>query len=95
MAAPLNKVYGVRYFTYELHFPKDKDYWVDQVPFVEHLDWVLKNKCKFPPQISRALMLKGEAHWKDQNGVTHRIKIDDHIVPRRWGTKDLKFKFTN
>lgn len=78
----------VRYLTYYLHFPKDKDYWVDQIPFCQDLLNLLKN-TKFPPKLAAELLRKGEGHWKDHNGVTHRVTIEETWQPRKWGTKKV------
>jgi len=80
----------VRYFTYWLIFPGDKkeDYWVDQVPFIHDLQFELKNsRWAKDPNKCRDLLMKGETHWKDQNGVEHRVVIEDKERPRKWGIK--------
>lgn len=89
MGVPEKTLGKVRYFTYFLHFPKDKDHWVAQTPFIHNLQFQLgqtrwrndKNKC-------RDLLTKGETQWKDHNGVLHRVVIEDIERPRRWGTKN-------
>lgn len=37
------------------------------------------------PDLARTLATKGEAHWKDHNGVEHRMKISDTACERKWG----------
>lgn len=91
MGKPLNKIIGTRYITYYLMFPKDKDMWVEQIPFVNHLDFEI-GRTKFPPMIKRALLEHGAAEWKDQNGVVHIIKIEDKPKPRKWGVNRPDFK---
>lgn len=84
MSAPVNKEFHTRYFTYYLHFPKDKDFWVAQTPFIHDLQYEL-TRSKFKPDIKAALAKNGEAHWKDHNGIIHRVVIEDVQRPRRWG----------
>lgn len=88
MGVPEKTIGKVRYFTYYLIFPGDKDVWIDQSPFVHDLQFQLKqtrwhndkNKCD-------DLLKKGETSWKDHNGVLHRVVIEDIERPKRWGTK--------
>lgn len=79
----------VRYFTYYLIFPGDEDVWVDQSPFVNELQFELKNtRWRInSPDVYRDLLHRGEATWKDHNGVTHRVVIEAVQRPRRWGVK--------
>ncbi len=86
-ARPANHTPGkVRYFTYYLIFPGDNDFWVDQSPFVHDLQFELKQTTfRGAPDIYRDLLTKGEAKWKDHNGVTHRVVIEDVQRPRKWG----------
>lgn len=76
----------VRYFTYYLIFPGDNDYWVDQSPFVHDLQFQLKQtRWGRDPIKCDELLKKGETKWKDQNGVTHRVVIEDIKRPKKWG----------
>lgn len=77
----------IRYFTYFLIFPKDKDVWVDSIPFVHPLDFELKRMPVIlqRPELARDLLNKGEASFIDHNGVRHRIVIEDKPRKRRWG----------
>jgi hypothetical protein len=78
----------VRYFTYYLIFPGDNDFWVDQYPFCGPLDTMLRLTTFYKkPGVPEALMKKGEAHWKDHNGVTHRVVVENFERPRKWGVK--------
>lgn len=78
--------YEVRYFTYYLYFPGDADYWVTQTPFIHDLQFELKNtRWAKNPTICSELLKHGETHWKDPNGVTHRIVIETKERPRKWG----------
>jgi hypothetical protein len=81
------KTYDVRYFTYYLIFPRDKDVWVDQVPFIHDLQFELKNTgFGKDPAKARDILLHGETKWKDHNGVTHRVVIEEEKRARKWGT---------
>jgi len=76
----------VRYFTYFVIFPGDNDYWVDQTPFVHDLQFQLKQTAwRNDPQKCSDLLKKGETTWKDNNGVTHRVVIEEKQRPRKWG----------
>lgn len=77
----------LRYLTYWLIFPKDKDMWVDQICLVHPLQWELKRMrvVKDHPGIERDLLVKGEASFKDHNGVKHRLVIEEKKRPRLWG----------
>lgn len=76
----------IRYFTYFLIFPKDKDYWVDSIPFVHPLDYELpRTSFGKNPIVARQIMQSGETRWVDHNGVTHRIVIEKKQRPRKWG----------
>lgn len=77
----------VRYFTYYLIWPGEVDFWVDQTPFIHDLQFELKNTSfGKDPAKARDLLTKGETKWKDHNGVTHRVVIEDVERPRKWGT---------
>lgn len=82
----------VRYFTYYLEWPDGSEPWIDQVPFVHDLQFELKN-TRFmkdplvPAHVATDLLRKGEAQWKDHNGVVNRIVIEKTKRNRRWGTR--------
>jgi hypothetical protein len=84
----------IRYFTYYLNFPNElakvigAPQWVDQVPFVHELQFELK-KTTFGkiPGMARDILNKGECHWKDQNGVEHRVVVEDQPREKNWGVK--------
>lgn len=80
------KIQGeLRYFTYYLQFP-DGVQWQSQVPFVHDLSFEIKNmRLRHDPEKVRSLMLTGQVHWKDHNGVTHRIVVETEEKPRIWG----------
>lgn len=87
---PKNHTPGqVRYLTYKLHFPKDKDVWTDQIPFAQPIDVFIKNTALYKKNLKACLKLMqtGEGHWKDNNGVTHQIMIEEIERPRVWGIK--------
>lgn len=88
---PVNHIPGkVRYLTYYLIFPKDKEQWCDQIEFCQPLDNFLKNtNFHKRPEICNSLLRRGEASWKDNNGTIHRITIEEETRPRVWGTKKL------
>lgn len=80
-----SKEYHTRYFTYYLIFP-DGDHWVDQTPFIHDLTFQLKQTAwRNDPDKCRDLLLKGETNWTDQNGVKHRVVVEDEVRPRIWG----------
>jgi hypothetical protein len=78
----------VRYLTYFLIFPGDNDYWVDQTPFIHDLQFELKNWHGINKNHKRVrdILTKGETHWQDHNGVTHRLIIEEKQRARKWGT---------
>lgn len=79
------KSYDVRYFTYYLKFP-DGEIWCDQAPFIHDLQFELKNTTfGKDPGLARDILVKGECHWKDHNGVEHRIVVDTEKKPKKWG----------
>lgn len=91
-----SKVFHIRYWTYFLTFP-DGETWVDSTPFLHDLQFELQN-MKHNPRYSKNMSMsfstfadkmlrKGECHWKDRNGVEHRVKIEDIERARVWGTK--------
>lgn len=82
-----------RYFTYYLIFPvgseehrKADDTWCAQIPFIHDLQFQLKQtKWANDPIICGDLIRRGETKWRDHNGVTHRIVVEDVVRPKRWG----------
>lgn len=85
---PLHTPGIVRYFTYYLIFPHDKEVWVDQLPFVHDLVWELRQTfLKDKPELCRELLTKGEIMMKTPDGVTHRLVIEETKRNRVWGTK--------
>lgn len=79
-----------RYLTYQLMF-KDGEHWCDQEPFWGPLDtWLRLTQFAKRKDICIDLITKGETHWKDHNGVTHKVSIDTVQRPRVWGTKRKK-----
>lgn len=88
MGVPEKTLGKVRYFTYYLHFPKDREVWQDQVPFIHDLRFTLdQSRWRHNKEICTSLLKKGEAQWKDDNGMLHRVVIEDIERPRRWGIK--------
>lgn len=81
------KTFGeVRYWTYYLIFPGDKDVWVDQTPFVHDIQFEIKNtRWKNDPGKVRDILTKGETKWTDHNGVTHRVVVESTPRARKWG----------
>lgn len=82
----------VRYFTYWLYWPDGSRPWVDQTPFVNPLQFELKNTRfmkdpKIPKSVAYDLIRKGEADFVDSNKVRHRIVIESEARAREWGTK--------
>lgn len=84
----------IRYWTYIVTF-QDGEEWQKSVPFVHPLDYELK-LASFGgvPGLARDILSKGEATWKDQNGVGHHVRVDKEAQVERWGKiKDvLKYK---
>lgn len=84
------KTYGrVRYITYFMHFPSSggEDYWVDQRPLVHDLNFEIQNMkgLNKDPDKVRKLLKNGECSWKDHNGVTHQVVIEEKKRARKWG----------
>lgn len=83
----------IRYLTYYLEFPRGSeekkradDTWCAQIPFVHDLQfWLKQTRWKNDMVVTNDLIRKGETKWRDHNGVTHRIIIEDVKRPRRWG----------
>jgi len=85
---PKNKTLGqVRYFSYFLQFP-DGEEWVKSIPFVHELSYELpRTTFGKIPDLASSLLKKGECHWKDNNGVTHRVLIENDARTENWGVK--------
>lgn len=80
----------LRFLTYELFFP-DGDHWQDQEHIIGPLDsWLKLTTFTARPDLYRDILIKGSVHWKDNNGVEHRIHVDEQQRPRIWGTKGKK-----
>lgn len=81
----------VRYFTYYLHFP-DGDTWCNQVPFVHDLFFELRRTAfvKKNPAMARDILVNGECHWKDHNGVEHRVVVENEKREKVWGTRSKR-----
>lgn len=85
--APRNKTPGeVRFCNYYVEFP-DGDVWSDYTHIVGGFHAWIKNTALWRqnPELVGKLMKNGEAHWKDNNGVTHRMVISDSACSRNWG----------
>jgi hypothetical protein len=85
--APKDSTQGlVRYCNYFLEFP-DGDVWGDFTHIVGGFDAWIRNTAlwrKNPDRV-RTLVKKGEVHWKDTNGVIHRMQISETPCVRKWG----------
>lgn len=83
----------IRYWTYILEFP-DGEQWQKSIPFVHPLDYELKHTTFGKiPDLARSILSKGEASWKDQNGVGHHVRIDTEAKPVRWGKPKDALKY--
>lgn len=78
----------IRFYTMYFEFP-DGDTWCDQIPFVHDLNFDLNNRPfnKGSMETKRDLLVKGEAQWRDPNGVIITCKIDNIKKPKVWGIK--------
>jgi len=76
----------IRYCNYFLEFP-DGEVWSDALHIAGGFNAWIKNTAlwRTKPDLARTLVMKGEAHWKDSNGVGHRMIISDSPVERKWG----------
>lgn len=76
----------IRYCNYYLEFP-DGEVWSDYTHIAGGYNAWIQNTAiwRQRPDLARKLAIKGEAHWKDHNGVKHRMKISDTACERRWG----------
>ena len=85
---PRNHTPGqTRYIHYFLYFPDDS-VWQDCFPFAQPIDVLIKNFGLYKNgrlDICQRLMRKGDTHWKDRNGITHRMMIAEREIPRIWG----------
>ncbi len=84
---PVNHTPGqIRYCNYFLEFP-DGEVWSDFTHIAGGYNAWIKNTAiwRNRPDLARKLAMKGEAHWKDHNGVTHRMQIADSPCTRVWG----------
>lgn len=76
----------IRYCNYYIEFP-DGEVWSDYTHIAGGYNAWIQNTAiwRNNPDLARKLSIKGEAHWKDHNGVTHRMKISDEACERKWG----------
>lgn len=78
----------IRYLTYWLIWPGERDHWVSQVTFCSPLDVFLRNtKFHKEPLKAHDLMTKGETKWKDGNGVTHMLRVEETKRNTFWGAE--------
>jgi hypothetical protein len=86
----------IRYCLYSIEFP-DGDVWTDYTHIAGGYNAWIKNTAiwKNNPDVARVLSQKGEAHWKDHNGVTHRMKISETPCERKWGLNKKHVRRTN
>lgn len=86
-SAPRDSTQGlIRYCNYYLEFP-DGEVWHDATHIAGGFhSWVVRTTLfRSNPDAARSLMKKGAHHWKDHNGVTHRMVISETPVARKWG----------
>jgi hypothetical protein len=76
----------IRYCNYYLEFP-DGDVWCDYVHIAGGFhSWIQRTVLwKTNPDAARKLVTNGEHHWKDNNGVLHRMVISETPVVKKWG----------
>lgn len=76
----------IRYCCYFLEFP-DGEVWSDYTHIAGGYNAWIQNTAiwKTRPDVARKLSMKGECHWKDHNGVTHRMQVSDKPCERNWG----------
>ena len=87
---PRNHTPGeIRYCNYYLEFP-DGEVWSDFTHIAGGYNAWIKNTAiwRQRPDLARKLAIRGEAHWKDHNGVEHRMVISDTPCVRNWGLKN-------
>jgi hypothetical protein len=90
--SPRNKTPGeIRYCLYSIEFP-DGDVWTDYTHIAGGLNAWIKNTGIWRKQPDRALNLikRGQTHWKDRNGITHRMVISETPCERKWGTGKVR-----
>lgn len=86
-AKPQDATHGhIRYCNYYLEFP-DGEVWSDYTHIAGgYSAWITNTRIwKDKPDLARKLSLTGEAHWKDHNGVEHRMIVADQPCERKWG----------
>lgn len=76
----------VRYCNYFMEFP-DGEVWHDSTHVVGGFHAWIKNTnlYKTKPEVALKMARTGEAHWKDSNGVEHRMILSETPVERKWG----------
>jgi len=84
----------IRYLTYYLIFPHDRDIWQDQITILHDLQFEMTRWAfiKKDPKRANELLTRGETHWKDDHGVTHRVVIESTKRNRRWGLPKQKLQ---
>lgn len=91
--SPKNHTPGeIRYLNYSLEFP-DGEVWQDFTHIAGGFHSWVKNTAiwRQKPDAVRHLLMEGECHWKDHNGVTHRMQVSETACTRKWGTgKQIK-----
>lgn len=88
-SAPRDQTPGdIRYCNYFLEFP-DGETWSDYTHIAGGLNaWIMNTAVwKRNPELAQKLLKKGQAHWKDTNGVTHRMVIAEKPCVQKWGTR--------
>lgn len=92
-SSPKDSTQGlIRYLNYTLEFP-DGERWTDYTHIAGGLNaWVVNTALwKTKPEAARRLIKTGEYHWKDNNGVLHRMVISEWPCERKWGlNKSIK-----
>lgn len=76
----------IRYCNYYLEFPNG-EVWHDSTHIAGGLHaWITNTRLyKTNPEAALRMIKSGEAHWKDSNGVQHRMVLSETAVPRKWG----------
>lgn len=85
--APKDSTPGLlRFCNYYIEFP-DGDRWSDYTHIVGGFNaWIQNTQIyKKDPVAAQSLIKTGQAHWKDNNGVVHRMVISEHACERKWG----------
>lgn len=87
MAVKEHTLGETRYLTYQLIFP-DGETWTNQTAFWGPLStWLKLTQFAKRPVICIGLLRKGEYRWRDQNRVTHLVRIESVERPRVWGSQ--------